>query len=390
MITPEVPRAATGDHLRERHPHPHPGVTTSGNKVVKSSFLQNQKEQGLGTMKGLVPGSKMKGVDICGVRYNCYIIRADLGYYLKTTDLRQPSDLVLYDLHDSCMGDHYVGHINEYIYIIKDSSYRKVKNLSTDSRSECKEIHPKYHFGDYYFSFRGKFYIIFKDKNIYKTTSKLTSPDCQEYPLSEDFSDGLYYWGRALHFYIMRMSSSWVVQCIKGFNLSSGNRANSASVHKDVINFLPGGLSITKGEAFGRWEMIKSVKDESDSTKNLDILIKRMVGYNKVKMREITHNWRVDISCPVNPTKLAALIAKVQFSLSAEYGGLYVNTEKESWNEGSNEVEKIKLELQPYSNVYMWQYRLGLGEDQVFFCRDIKINYDSNPPTEIPLPCAEE
>ncbi|XP_057180361.1 uncharacterized protein LOC130547979 [Triplophysa rosa] len=336
-------------------------------------------------MTGIVPGSKMKGVDICGVRYNCYIIRADLGCYLKTTDLKHASNLTLHDLHHSCIGDHYVGHINDSIYIIKDTSYRRVKNLSTDSGCEHKDIHPNYHNGDYYFSAMGKFYIVFKDDKIYKTTSKLTSPDCQEHPLNDDYSDGLYYWGRSFHFYIMGTNEQWGVEFIKGSNFSSGNKDCFASVHKDILHFLPGGLSITTGPAFGRWESVKTLTNDTDAPVQFEKKIMKKVGYKKETMTKITHNWNVKLAGSAKMTELAMLIAKAQLSLSTEYGGSYMKTENESWNEETEEEEHISLELQPYSNVYLWQYSLGLGEDTMFFCRDITFSNDPDPPTEIPV-----
>ncbi|KAA0721466.1 hypothetical protein E1301_Tti020358 [Triplophysa tibetana] len=335
-------------------------------------------------MKGLVPGNKMKGVDICGIRYNCYIIRADLGYYLKTTDLKDASFLTLCDLHHSCVGEHYVGHINDSIYIIKENSYRRVTNLTTDSGRERKPIHPNYHNGDYYFSAMGKFYIVFKDKNIYKKTSKLTSPDCQEYPLNVDFSDGLYYWGRSFHFYMMRMTEEWGVEFIKASDFSSGNREWFASVHKDILDFLPGGLSVTKGPVVGTWEKVTSQNNDTCTPMHFERSVKKKVGYNKETVTKITHNWNVKLSATVKLNKLAALIANAQVSFETEYGGSFMKVEKKNWNEETEISEDISQDLPPYTHLHIWQYKLSLGEDTILFCPDLKYTYDENPPTEIP------
>ncbi|KAA0721532.1 hypothetical protein E1301_Tti022552 [Triplophysa tibetana] len=272
----------------------------------------------------------MKGVDICGIRYNCYIIRAYLGYYLRITDLKDASNLTLCDLHHSCVGEHYVGHINDSIYIIKENSYRRVTNLTTDTGRDCKPIHSNYHNGDYYFSVKGKFYIVFKDQKIYKTTSKLTSPDCQEYPLNDDYSDGLYYWGRSFHFYIMSMTDNWGVQFIKASDFSSGNKEWFNSVHKDILDFLPGGLSLTTGPTVGTWERVRALKNDTNEPISFKESIKRKVGYNKETVTKITHNWNVKLSAKVKVNELAMLIANAQLSLDTEYGGSFLKVEKEN------------------------------------------------------------
>ncbi|KAA0721476.1 hypothetical protein E1301_Tti020706 [Triplophysa tibetana] len=283
----------------------------------------------------------MKGVDICGICYNCYIIRADLGYYLKTTDLKVASNLTLCDLHHSCVGEHYVGHINDSIYIIKENTYRRVRNLTTDTGRDCKPIHSNYQNADYYFSVKGKFYIVFKDQKIYKTTSKLTSSDCQEYPLNDDYSDCLYYWGRSFHFYIMSMTDNWGVQFIKASDFSSGNKEWFNSVYKDILDFLPGGLSLTKGPAVGTWERVRALENDTNEPISFKESIKRKVGYNKETVTKITHNWNVKMSAKVRVNELAMLIANAQLSLDTEYGGSCMKVEKNNWNEETEKEEEI-------------------------------------------------
>nr|XP_055065261.1 uncharacterized protein LOC129447520 [Misgurnus anguillicaudatus] len=70
--------------------------------------------------------------------------------------------------------------------------------------------------------------------------------------------------------------------------------------------------------------------------------------------------------------------------LPGEYGGSHVNTEKECWNEVTTVEEGITFELKPGESLYLWQYQLGLSDEPVLFCRDLKINNVSDPPTEVP------
>ncbi len=67
----------------------------------------------------------------------------------------------------------------------------------------------------------------------------------------------------------------------------------------------------------------------------------------------------------------------------------HVSTENESWNEATEVEENLTFELKPNERLYLWQYKIGLGQEPVLFCRDIKIDDEPNPPTEVPLPPAK-
>ncbi|KAK1153787.1 hypothetical protein AOXY_G29461 [Acipenser oxyrinchus oxyrinchus] len=164
------------------------------------------------------------------------------------------------------------------------------------------------------------------------------------------------------------------------------NPSSPLSFHPDVINFLPGGLSLTHGPAFGRWENIKTISNDSASPLKWNKKITKKVGYTKQKMSSIEHNWKISTSVSMESGALTTLIAKCQFSLSAEYSGQSVNTEQEEWSEATEVEESIEMTIQPHGKVYIWQYNLGLGKEAVLFCRDLKITKTSTRPTDIPLP----
>ncbi|KAL1250785.1 hypothetical protein QQF64_018581, partial [Cirrhinus molitorella] len=73
--------------------------------------------------------------------------------------------------------------------------------------------------------------------------------------------------------------------------------------------------------------------------------ITKKVRYNKQKMAQITHNWKIAASASIESGELAKLIAKMQFSVFAEHGGSHVNTENESWEEATEEEELLIFEL---------------------------------------------
>uniref|UniRef100_A0A671M8P1 Uncharacterized protein n=1 Tax=Sinocyclocheilus anshuiensis TaxID=1608454 RepID=A0A671M8P1_9TELE len=260
-------------------------------------------------MKGIIPKNKTKGTDFCGVKDYYFIIRSDLGCYMQSSNFNKGLDITIFSLHPACQnGDHYLGQEDGYFYIIKGTSYRRVIDLSTDSGAVVYSLHP----------------------------------NCQE----------------------------WGVEYYKGTNFNKDECVDVYSVHPDVINVLPGGLSVTKGPAFGIWEDIKTITNDSITPVTWQKRINKKVGYNKEKMSQITHNWKIATSASTESGALSGLIAKCQFSFSAEYGGSHVSTENESWNEAT-------------------EYKLGLGQEPVLFCRDLMIDDEPNPPAKIPLPPAQ-
>ncbi|RXN11471.1 hypothetical protein ROHU_029999 [Labeo rohita] len=332
---------------------------------------------------------------------------------MQTSDLNKGADISIFSLHPACRnGDHYIAGGGNF-HIIKGISCRRVTDLSTDSNAVVYRLHPNCQGGDHYLAAHKYFYIIFREKRTLRVTADMKLDlDVKEYTLHPKYRDGLYYWGRQCKppsstiteriaiefqllagffcsFYLLKPASEWGVEFCTCPDLSKDERTAVYSVHPDVLNFLPGGLSVTKGPATGMWESIKTITNDSSALVTWQKKITKKVGYNKEKMTQMTHNWKIAASASVESGELAKLIAKLQFSLSAEYGGSHVSAENKSWNEATEEEEQLTLELKPKESLYLWQYKLGLGHDSVLFCRDLKITSEPNPPNEVPLPPAQ-
>ncbi|XP_055061626.2 uncharacterized protein [Misgurnus anguillicaudatus] len=351
-------------------------------------------------MKGIIPRSKTKGVDICAGKEQCYIIRSDLGCYMQTSDLNKGSNISIFSLHPSCQnGEHYFADKFGHFYIIKGELCRRVTDLSTDADAEVYNLHPELQGADHYLSVDDTFFIIFQESGTFKQTQVFfnpvfffvrPSPYLMVNPkLTSKYSEGLYFWGLSDGLCFLKPVSEWGVEYCKISNLEKEERLQVFSLHPDVVNFLPGGLSITRGPAFGRWEIIKTIRNDSDATGKWGKKITTKVGYNKETMKQMTHNWKIETSFLIKCKDLSELIAKLQFSFSAEYGGSYVDTKQESWNEATEVEEELTLKLKPRQCIYIWQYRLGFGDEPVLFCRDKKIGDQPTPPTDVPLPPAE-
>ncbi|XDV31373.1 hypothetical protein PO909_034077 [Leuciscus waleckii] len=301
-------------------------------------------------MKGIIPKSKAKGTDFCGMADWYYIIRSDLGCFMQTRELNEDNDISIWSLHPACKdGDHYLGACKYFFIIFQEKgTYRRTKNLNEDSEGVEYKLHP-------------------------------------------NLRNGLYYLGHGLlgYFSFLKPASEWGYEFYRGSDLSEDKCVGVYSAHPALLNFLPGGLAVTKGPSFGIWENIKTITNDSNTPVTWQKKINKKVGYNKEKMSQITHNWKISTSVTAETGDLASLIAKVQFSFSAEYGGSHVSTESESWNELTEEEETLTFQLEPNESVYLWQYRLGIGKEPVLFCRDLKIDDVPTPPTEVPLPPAQ-
>ncbi|XP_077053702.1 uncharacterized protein LOC143706043 [Siphateles boraxobius] len=339
-------------------------------------------------MAGIIPKRKIKGVDFCGTKGHCYIIRSDLGCYMKASNLNKGSDLSIHALHPSCQhGEHYFAHKRKF-YIINGNDYRRVTDLSKDTDSSVFTLHPNFRGGDHYLSAFGWYYIIFQEKGTYRRTIDLSkNSHSGEFPLHPNCRDGLYYWGLQFRFYFLK-PTKWGVHYYS-CNDFEDDSVGVYSVHPDVLNFLPGGLSITNGPAFSKWVNIKTVSNDSLTPVTWQKKITKKVGYNKEKMSQITQKWKIKTPATIRARKLAALISQYQFSLSGEYGGASVDAVKENWNEETEEEELLSFDLKPNKRLYLWQFQLGLGSEPVLFCRDLKITDQPNPPTDVPLPSVQ-
>ncbi|XDV37871.1 hypothetical protein PO909_007403 [Leuciscus waleckii] len=265
---------------------------------------------------------------------------------MRSGDFNKGSDLSIHALHPCCRnGDHYLADYY-YFYIIKGDKYRRVTDLSKDTDSVVYTLHP----------------------------------NCR---------DALYYWGDPYNYYFLK-PTEWGVEYYKGTYLNKAERKAVLSVHPDVLNFLPGGLSITNGPAFGKWVNIKTLSNDSPTPVTWHKKVTKRDGYNKEKMSQITHNWKIKTSGKISSGELARLISNVQFSFSRLYEHSSVNTETENWNKETEEEEELNCELKTNECLYLWQFQLGLGSEPVLFCKDLKITDQPDPPTEVPLPPVQQ
>nr|XP_005314589.1 uncharacterized protein LOC101932506 isoform X2 [Chrysemys picta bellii]XP_005314590.1 uncharacterized protein LOC101932506 isoform X2 [Chrysemys picta bellii] len=336
----------------------------------------------------LVPHKDAPGTDIFVNQGGVFIVRSDLGCYLRTEDLKTRTGTEIRRLHPACQGgDHYLSDSENppNIYIIKGDSYRVVKDLSTDAMATVHQLHPNCRGGDHYMHCASGFHIIYLERGVMRCVLDM-STDAQGHdtPLKPDRCKGLYYFGFIYVQGLIEVDKKWGAQYYLFLDIVSAKYV--FSIHPDVLNFFPGGLTLTQGASTGGWECIKTLHNDSDSSITWSDKVTCKVGYAKQQMSSIEHNWSISAEVSVGAGELTKLITQFQFSLKTQYGGRSVRTEQEDWNEAREEEESIQVTLEPKTNLYIWQYHLSIGHKPVLFCRDVHFTKENKPPEYIPLP----
>ncbi|XP_053554199.1 uncharacterized protein LOC128645319 [Bombina bombina] len=339
-------------------------------------------------MAKIVPKNKAPGVDFCGVDQYYYIVRSDLNCYMRCSNFNHGEDINIFSLHPSCInGEHYLAFEDDHFYIIKGNFYRRVTNMNTDEGSVVYSLHPNCSGGDHYLSAFGYFYIIYQSRGVYRRTKNMNKDeDSEEFTLHPDCKNGIYYFGTKNYYYFVKPHDEWGIQYYRCTNFNTNADAETFSFHPSVINFLPGGLAIIHGKSYGIWECIKTITNDSETPITWAKKITHKVGYDKEKMSSVEHNWKVSSTVSLQSGGLTKLIVQGTLSITAEYGGCSVNTEKENWSEATEIEESINVTLQPKKKLYIWQYVLGIGTKSILYCRDMKFEDHPDPPTENPLP----
>lgn len=389
----------------------------------------------------IVPHVEIKGIDILGARFT-HIIRSDLGCYMRlSNDLHEGKDgkhsPTIFPLHETCAGgDHYLG-INhsskggmwfgtnyQTYFIIKGNEYREVEDLTTDRNPKQGILHSNCQGGDFYmatsyynaFSSSSVFIIVYKDEGMFKVVSDLSTGEKsmpyeyfnayargstdQKYELHENCKGGLYYWATksfwtgAMFYYVIKGVNEWGVEVHLTRDLHTDRGGQTDIINPSVVNFLPGGLAVNMGPSFGYWALIKTIDNTSGHVPlkwNKELMT--IEGYRKTIQKQVEINWKLTTQYSAEVTagfaieKVFQTACKQQFSLSASFGGNYLDTTKEDWSEEKQVKEWVQVEVPPNKSVYIWQYKLGMDKSgSVLFTNYLKQTSDSTPPTNVPIP----
>lgn len=321
-----------------------------------------------------------RGIDLCGTRSSVYIIRSDVGVYMKCEDIHAGKKIKIHCLSEACRwGDYYLA-TNSYFYIIKGDEYRRVTDLSRDDHAVVYSLHRNCRGGSGYYSAFGKYYIVFANRGIYRRVSNMNKDeDPVEYKINQAFKDGIYFWGTNNYVYSLKQAEKWGVTYHRSTNMNLNKDGVTFSVHKSVLNFIPGGIAYTHGKVLGSWINIKCLQNESNTALEWEKTIKKTVGFDRSAMSTTEFEWSSEMGLEVG---LIKTLTKVQFSLKAKFGGKDVDTEQFKWSDSAEIDETLRLKIPPNTTLYVWQFQLGFGQNKNLFSHDTAITYDKTPPEE--------
>lgn len=323
------------------------------------------------TCPNIIPKHKSKGADICGTEGKFYIIRPDVGYYLRSSNFNQGTDLVTYKLHDRCKGEHYLSTGGKF-YIIQGDKYRRVTNMNLDKGSTSYSLHPNCKGGDVYLCAGDQFVIISFETEICHVTSNMNNDDkAYDIAIPEDIRDALYHWGGRDKSYCLKQSGADVEYCrYKGFD---GKKEDSYPFHHNVMCFIPGGLAVAFGASVGFWKCIHSEKNETNSSRLWSSMLDRKDGFHYEMLG--LDDFGFD---------LCSKAVRVQFLDDFKDDEFITNfLNKNSWHGIKRVKESVRVRIHAGDEIHVWQYVVGFKNvTDLFFTPFVTITDNNEIPTQ--------
>ncbi len=267
----------------------------------------------------------------------------------------------------------------KYFFVIKGDKFRRVVDLSEDTGAVTGTLHEKCQKGDFYLAAPGPTFLIIFAKNWKCTvvSDLKTAKGEKSFRLHDNCAEGLYYWASAdaenrIWYHLVKQDDTFGVQIHHTTDLRTDAHARDESFHNSVLNFVPGGVAITMGTAFGVWEPARQpIENTSNATITRVITVSTKIGRKEEIFHSVQHNWNVKASASteikggIELWKLTEATLKQQFSFEASYGGQLVDTTKEDWSEEHTEERKDTVTVEPGESVYFWRYTLGFKKGEI-------------------------
>ena len=353
----------------------------------------------------IVPRKKAKGTDFCGQSSYQYIIRSDLGCYMKAYHVRDGDDPVtIHPLHPTCAwGDHYMA-TPKHFYIIKGNECRSVTDLCTGANLTTITLHPDFKGGAFYMANSKNFFVIkmkaeppfFECKcgeNLENASNDRNQTISDTYlPTREDINDmrGWYYWATNGYFYFQKPVNDWSLAYHRIPDQDKWYRGKDVDfpVYPPITAFLPGGLAVIMGPTFNRWERLLSIPGSNVGEK-VDLTIKRKQGYKKPIVNPVQHEWNMsqrERSAGLTTEEIFKAALKRTFYFPPKYGGLGVDATKEDWSDIMEVEESLSVFIPSQQLVYVWQYVLGIGDQVVLYTKHIRKTKNDFEPQNVTAP----
>ena len=351
----------------------------------------------------IVPRNKAKGIDFCGQGSYQYIIRSDLGCYMKAYHVRDGDDPVtIHPLHPSCAwGDHYMA-TPDHFYIVKGDECRIVDDLRTGANPKMIKLHQDCRNGDFYMAQSSNSFFIIRlssyrsiclcVKDLEKGSEAKNWPwrkAIEENDLHADCIKGHYYWATTTYFYFLKPISKWSLEYHRTKDLCTPNKeGRDFPVYPPITAFLPGGLAVIMGPAIAKWELIKTIDNTNGSADFNSKGVMRKNGYKKQALHSVQCNWTVSAQEGLTTEKVATAALKQLFSHPLIHCGCEFDCTEEDWTE-EHEVKVDYDIIVPRANCrYIWQLKFGMGKGEqyqdIFYTQRIETTDTLSPPPGLP------
>ena len=342
----------------------------------------------------IVPRNKSNGTDFCGRGSYQYIIRSDLGCYIKAYHVRDGVDpLTIHPLHPSCAwGDHYLA-IPGYFYIIKHDECRRVEDLRTGANPKTFKLHDECMAKPencFYMATSSKCFYIIRANNTFLYVKNMSVSGYKERgrgKLQDECIGGLYYWATKSYLYFLKaVNNNWGLNYHRIKLVFRKNK--EYPVYPPITAFLPGGLAVIMGRTCKKWELIKTLDNEArDVPLKCTEGVIRKNGYKKQILHSVERKFNImnQEGCAELTTEMiGTTVLKKMFSLSKEYGGCEFDWTKEDWTEEQEVKDDHAITVQPGEQVYIWQLKLCIKKEDhhqdVFYTQQLDETTSPDPP----------
>jgi len=337
-------------------------------------------------MSRIVPHSSSyaNGIDIASNDSYVYILRSDLGCFLRTNDLSKGGDLQVYPLKENQIwGDHYLADDIGYCYMIKGDQVRRATNFQ-DNDGQNFPLTTKAQGGENYFETGGEFYVV-NEQYCHATNSIIHDGWWTDTTgMSDSMAGGYYFWGDLNWCYCLKPGDQGTTYNQNTQTVDTWNPGQNLSLSNDVIKMLPGGVAAIWGPAFGTWVECSSSSISQTSGDNYSVTLQ--VGFDYDQVSNFTANW--SLNDYLNAEALVKAMCYYQFLLDESFGGLNMDTSYDGW--GYNYPEKMSESGQvpsgqTFDTMRVWQLVLGFGttgEQKVLYTNVIVT--PNSPPKPLP------
>ena len=144
--------------------------------------------------------------------------------------------------------------------------------MNTDADSVVYSLHPNCQGGDHYLSMCGKFYIIYKERGIYRRTIPTWTKTMTPWNTHSTPTARMVYTTGSwkIRLYTVKPLGDWGPQYHKTSNMNHDWNSHDQSFNNDVVNVLPGapGQAVIKdGNSIGEYKLVKCSEKMENASK---------------------------------------------------------------------------------------------------------------------------